>query len=86
LDKPDEPKKKDSEEPVYAPNELGKKYPLGITEETVSEPGKQIKKLIVNRHGNANEFKQVKWNWGGVYYFKNGESISKAVFDSETTW
>lgn len=90
LEKSKEPQEeKPKEEPLSKAafkTELAQKYPVGITEETVSESGKKITKLVVNRQGIANEYQKVKWNWGGVYYFKNGESISKAIFDTETTW
>ncbi|MFT6211049.1 MAG: hypothetical protein ACJATE_001679, partial [Bacteroidia bacterium] len=44
-------------------------------------------RLIVKRkEDTANQYSRVKWNWGGVYYFKNDESTSKQVFDQETQW
>lgn len=85
----DPQEEKPKEEPLSKTafkTELAQKYPVGITEETISEAGKKITRLVVNRKGIANEYQKVKWNWGGVYYFKNGESISKAVYDNETTW
>lgn len=90
VEKSKEPQEeKPKEEPLSKAafkTELAKKYPVGITEETTSEAGKKITRLVVNRQGIANEYQKVKWNWGGVYYFKNGESISKAIYDNETTW
>lgn len=87
IKEPQEEKPKEEPQSKAAfKTELALKYPVGITEETISESGKKITKLVVNRQGIANEYQKVKWNWGGVYYFKNGESISKAIYDTETTW
>jgi ribosomal protein S18 len=67
-------------------SELARKYPEGITEENYDATGgKKIKRIIVNRSGVANDYREVTHNWGGVYYFKNGQSISKFLFSQETT-
>lgn len=66
--------------------DLGKAYPLGITEESEVKANRDITRVIVNRKGIADEFQRVKWHWGGVYYFKNGESTSKRIYDQGITW
>ena len=67
-------------------SELARKYPEGITTENYDATGgKKIKRIIVNRSGVANDYREVTHNWGGVYYFKNGQSISKFLFSQETT-
>jgi hypothetical protein len=66
---------------------LSERYPVGVTEESEVEPNREVKRIIVNRgNGNANQYSRVKWNWGGVYYFKNEQSTSKQIFDLETQW
>ncbi|MCA1752503.1 MAG: DUF1682 domain-containing protein [Flavobacteriales bacterium] len=64
--------------------ELAEKYPSGITEETLIEGNKTIVKRIVVREGEGNEYKRVEHNWGGVFYFKNGDAVTERVWKSET--
>lgn len=64
--------------------ELAEKYPSGITESTSTEGNKTIVKRIVVREGKGNEFKRVEHNWGGVFYFKNGDAVTERVWKSET--
>lgn len=67
--------------------DLATKYPKGITEERDVKPNQEITIIVVNRgDGFPNEFRKVRWNWGGVYFFKNGESTSKQIFETETKW
>ena len=67
--------------------DLAESYPIGITEESEIKGNREIQRLIVKRkEGTANQYSRVKWNWGGVYYFKNEQSTSKQIFDQETQW
>jgi hypothetical protein len=67
--------------------ELAERYPVGVTEESEVKRNQEIKRLVVNRgDGYANQFSRVKWNWGGVYYFKNKQSTSQQIFELETAW
>jgi hypothetical protein len=67
--------------------DLSGRYPEGVTEESEILPNREIKRIIVNRGGgNANLYSRVQWNWGGVYYFKNEQSTSKLIFDTESKW
>jgi hypothetical protein len=34
--------------------------------------------------GEATEYKMIKYNWGGLFFFKNSISIAKNLFDNET--
>ena len=63
--------------------ELAKTAPEGISESTFTDEKKTVRTVIVNKKGTANEYKEVKHAWGGLYYFKNGENISKNVFQAE---
>ncbi|PIP55064.1 MAG: hypothetical protein COX07_01895, partial [Bacteroidetes bacterium CG23_combo_of_CG06-09_8_20_14_all_32_9] len=65
-------------------SELAKKYPEGITEEFYEDETKKIKRVIVKHESIANEYREVIHNWGGIYYFRNGQSISKSFFNTET--
>lgn len=64
--------------------ELAEKYPSGITEETAMEGNKTIVKRIVVREGKGNEYKRVEHNWGGIFYFKNGDAVTERVWKAET--
>ena len=65
-------------------SELAQKYPEGITRESVTEAKRIINKVIVVKAGKADEYKEVKYSYGGVYYFKNGTSITATAYNSET--
>jgi hypothetical protein len=65
-------------------SELAQKYPEGITVENFQEANRTITRVIVNRSSIANEYKKVKYNWGGLYFFKNNMSISQNLFELET--
>jgi hypothetical protein len=64
--------------------ELGSKFPNGITETTSKEGNKTITTRIVVKDGKGNEYKKVTHNWGGVFYFKNGEAVTERVWKQET--
>lgn len=64
--------------------ELAETFPSGITE-TVSEEGnKVITKRVVVHDGKGDEYKKVAHNWGGVFFFKNGDAVTERVWDQET--
>jgi hypothetical protein len=66
---------------------LSDNYPMGVTEESELKQNREVKRLIVKRtEGVANQYSRVKWNWGGIYYFKNEQSTSKQIYDLETEW
>lgn len=64
--------------------ELGSKYPAGMTEEVTSEGNKTITKRIKVVNGKGDEYKRVVHGWGGVFYFKNGEAVTERVWVQET--
>jgi hypothetical protein len=64
--------------------ELGSKYPSGMTEEVTSEGNKTITKRIKVANGKGDEYKRVVHGWGGVFYFKNGEAVTERVWVQET--
>ncbi len=64
--------------------ELAEKYPSGITEEQLTEGNKTVIRRIVVREGKGDEYRRVEHNWGGVFYFKNGEAVTDRVWKAET--
>jgi hypothetical protein len=64
--------------------ELAASYPDGVTEEVFTEGNRTITKRIVVKDGLGNEYRKVKHGWGGVFYFKNGVSISERVWLQDT--
>ena len=56
-------------------NELGKAYPEGVTEEKNQGKRKDITKRVVVKEGVGSEFFKIHHDWGGIYYFLDGESI-----------
>ncbi|MFO8235839.1 MAG: hypothetical protein R6U04_10600 [Bacteroidales bacterium] len=65
-------------------NELVEEYPEGVTVENYEFDRRSVKRVIVNYDDKATEYRKVKHSWGGTYYFRNGSSISQAVFNVET--
>lgn len=66
-------------------NELVKKYPQGLTEETEKEGGTNTTKRIVVAGTKAWVYTRKVYSWGGVYYFKDGVQISEAQYNYETS-
>ena len=64
--------------------ELASEYSDGVTEETFTEGNRTITKRVVVMDGKGDEYRMVKHGWGGVFYFKNGTSITERVWKAET--
>ncbi len=64
-------------------NALAKQYPNGKTVENYNKPNKKIKRIIINKNGIAKEYIEVKYSYG-TFYFRNGQNISRSIFNSET--
>lgn len=65
--------------------ELGNSYPSGITETITEEGNKKITTRIVVKDGKGDEYKKVEHNWGGIFYFKNGDAVTERVWDQEAS-
>ena len=65
-------------------SELAKKYGNGIHREQFKEAKRIIDYVVVVKDGKADEYKKIKYDWGGLYYFKNGKSTSSAIYITET--
>ena len=64
--------------------ELSQKYPDGITRDTTIEDKRSVIRVIIVKNNLANEYKKTIYDWGGIYYEKNGIDIKKEIFESET--
>jgi len=52
-------------------------------EQLVVEPNKVMTVIRLEREGVSTEFKRIVHKWGGIYYFKNGDSCTREVYESE---
>ena len=66
-------------------SDIARKYPEGVYQDVVFESNRSIERTIVNKNNVVDVYKKIKYNWGGVYYFKNEKAISYGMFQSETT-
>ncbi|MGL5889356.1 MAG: hypothetical protein ACRC3B_05690, partial [Bacteroidia bacterium] len=66
-------------------NDLVKKYPQGLTEESEKEGGATTTKRIVVAGNKAWVYTRKVYSWGGVYYFKDGVQITEAMYNYETS-
>jgi hypothetical protein len=66
-----------------APKIKDSDYQEGVTEETINESNRTIKRVIVKIDGKSDDYQKVVYNWGGVFYFKNEVSITQNTFEQE---
>lgn len=63
---------------------LAKIYPEGITEELVTAKNYTIVRNVINQGGVVTVYEQRTWDWGGVFWFKNGDiSITESLYKLE---
>jgi len=55
------------------------------TENTFREGTKEITEITINRERQSFVYRMVRHDWGGIYYFKNDNSITKRDYDVEST-
>lgn len=67
----------------YNRNQLAQEYPQGVTEESYTEGNKVIIRRVVVNGNKADEYSKVIAKWG-TFYFKNGQSITEAIWSKET--
>ena len=58
-------------------------YQEGITDETVTESNRSIVRTVVKKEGVTYNYQKITYNWGGIFYFKNEQSITATLFDQE---
>ena len=54
------------------------------TEEIITEDNRTITQVTIIRERMTYVYKKVVYNWGGVYYFRDDNSITNAVFKLES--
>ena len=54
------------------------------TEEVIRELNKVIRQITIVKDGISTVYKEIRHSWGGVFYFKDEASITKADFDLES--
>lgn len=54
------------------------------SEEIIQEEKRVIKQITIKRERHTFVYRMVKYDWGGVYYFKNDMDITRNDFDMET--
>jgi hypothetical protein len=67
----------------YHRSKLATEYQQGVTEESYTEGNKVIIRRVVVRGNKADEYSKVIAKWG-TFYFKNGQSITEAIWSRET--
>ncbi|MBK7572291.1 MAG: hypothetical protein IPI10_11970 [Bacteroidetes bacterium] len=58
-------------------------YKEGVTDETIKENNRTIYRTVVKKDGSALNYQKVVYNWGGVFYFKNDNSMTELTFQQE---
>jgi len=76
-------------EPISTPYTTDTKVPEprledSVEKEVYKEANAVITKLSVVRNGNLDIYKKVHHQWGFIFYFKNGSSITERMWTDET--
>jgi len=65
-------------------SELSKLYPAGVTEESVTGKNYKILRNVINEAGIVTVYEKRTWDWGGVFWFKNGDiAITESLYKIE---
>ncbi|MCC6182968.1 MAG: hypothetical protein IT237_14155 [Bacteroidia bacterium] len=64
--------------------ELMAKYPLGVTEETLTGPGVVVLQRVVVTETNAYVYQKKMFSWGGTAFFRDSKPITELIFEQET--
>lgn len=65
-------------------SELSKLYPEGVTEELIEAKNYTVIRNVINESGIVTVYEQRTWDWGGVFWFKNGDiSITESLYKLE---
>lgn len=57
---------------------------ISRTEEIIQEDKRVVRQITIKRERHTFVYRQVKHDWGGVFYFRNDQDMTKADFDLET--
>jgi tetratricopeptide (TPR) repeat protein len=74
--------KNDTEREAYLKDLLAK-YPEGITCEVYKEKNRTVTRYIIIRDNKANDFREVRYNWGGVDMYHNDKPVTSLYFNSQ---
>jgi tetratricopeptide (TPR) repeat protein len=74
--------KSESERKKYLEN-LKTKYSEGVTKEVYTEKSSTTTRYIVIRNDEVNEFREIRFKWGGVEYKMNGKPTNSFYLNSQ---
>ena len=60
------------------------KYPLGVTEETISGTGVVIIQRVVVKEAMAYVYQKKIFSWGGTTFLRDSSPITESIFEQET--
>ncbi len=63
-----------------SPEELAKRYPSGITEETIDQGYRTIKRTIVVEEGKGRQLHAIDYPWGLKFYYLNGKRVTSDTY------
>ena len=63
-----------------SPEELAKRYPSGITEETIDQGYRTIKRTIVVEDGMGRQLHAIDYPWGLKFYYLNGKRVTSDTY------
>ena len=58
-------------------------YREGVTEETITETNRVIYRTVIKKEGLAFNYQKIVYSWGGIFYFKNENSITEISFNQD---
>ncbi len=79
-----EPVKKETAEAETQPEEIETDIPANMSVETIEEKNRTITKATLTKGNHSTVYSKIIYKWGGVFYFKNENSISQSLFVLET--
>ena len=63
--------------------DLKNKYGSGVTKEVFQENGKTTTRYVVVRNGEVNEYREIRFKWGGAQYTVNGKATNSFYLNSQ---
>ena len=75
---------KENSQPKDIRQEIAKQYQDGFTEEIYTKANRKITKRVIVKNGLGDEYQKIEHQWGGKFYFKNGEPITQFIWEKET--
>ena len=63
---------------------LRAKYPLGVTEETITGAGVVVTQRVVVKETAVYVYQKKVFSWGGTTFLRDGSPITELIFEQET--